>query len=489
MNETGIIVFGFRRQRALWSVLESLRRQGSLGDTHVWLDGYAHRYELHEDVQACRKLADDFPEAQWRIHNGHLGIEKMMLDGLAFMARQYDKIIVLEDDCFPTSNAIREFQAALDDVSNDQSVFSVYGNPFRLVNEGPRFSRFQGWGWATTRNKLLPVLSQLKSMFSMSERDYLDWTNEALSEQVVRRLDVTPGRDVVQVIRQQFSWDSGVALLSALLGLDHVKTRVPVVYNCGIGENSGHFHEDSQRFREPPFNMIGVSEVWQYFETELPEHYRGKTYFGLDELDRKIADYVTASKGLMVEVGANDGLNQSNSLYFERKGWKTILIEPSPSIFKRCRSNRPLADVVNAACVSSSYVGDTVRFIDVGLMSMVAGARGSLTEQRQWIERGEALQQLKSEEMTVPARTLTSLLSERNVEKVDLLSVDVEGYELEVLDGLNFSQFRPSFIVVEDSKGGEVTARICSYGYEVVAQLSERKFTRDVILRDSRQVL
>ncbi|WP_284757531.1 FkbM family methyltransferase [Agrobacterium sp. fls2-241-TYG-188a] len=487
MNETGIIVFGFRRREALWNVLESLRRQGFLANTHVWLDGHAHRHELQEDVTACRELANSFVDAQWRIHNGHLGIEKMMLDGLAFMARNYENIIVLEDDCFPTANAIREFELTLRAVSTDPTVFSVYGNPFRVDSEGARFSRFQGWGWATTRTKLLPVLSQLKSMFSMSEADYLSWVNEALDLQVIERLDVTPGRNVTDVLRQQFSWDSGIALLSAVLGLEHVKTSIPVIYNCGIGENSGHFHEDSLRFRQPPFNMIGVEEVWQYYDAELPEQYRGKTFFGLDELDRKIAAHLPAGGGLMVEVGANDGINQSNSLYFERKGWKTVLIEPSPAIFARCKKNRPLADVINAACVSSSYKGETVRFIDVGLMSMVDGARGSLAEQKQWIQRGETLQELKSTELLVPARSLSSILAERNIERVDLLSLDVEGYELEVLDGLDFSKYRPALIVVEDSKGGEVTSAICGHGYEVVVVLNERNFTRDVLLRDCRQ--
>jgi hypothetical protein len=61
MKSYGIIVFGHRRRQQLQNVLESLRRQGVLGVTHVWIDGYAHSMELREQVEACRALRQDYP--------------------------------------------------------------------------------------------------------------------------------------------------------------------------------------------------------------------------------------------------------------------------------------------------------------------------------------------------------------------------------------------------------------------------------------------
>ena len=56
----------------------------------------------------------------------------------------------------------------------------------------------------------------------------------------------------------------------------------------------------------------------------ITEQTTKRTYFGRDELDRKIARYVTESVGFFVELGANDGVTQNNSLFFERRGWRGL---------------------------------------------------------------------------------------------------------------------------------------------------------------------
>lgn len=479
-------MFGHRRKRHLRNVLESLKRQDVLAVTHVWIDGSSHASELEVLVKDCQSLKDEYPEANWRFHHGRLGIEKLMLDALSFMARQYEKIIVLEDDCFPTSDAVSVFLADLTEIENDPSIYSVYGHHFETPNEGKTFSRFQGWGWATTRLKLVPVLSQLKAMFIMSEDEYLKWTASALSSEITSKLDVTPGRDVVTVLSQQFSWDSATALLTAILGLTHLKTSKKVIYNCGIGVGSGHFKDDSDFLRNPPFNMIGVDEVWQYFNSPLSHQYRGIRHFGLNGLDDLIAQHLSQELGVMVDVGANDGINQSNSLYFERLGWQCLLIEPVGPIYEKCKLNRPLAQIVNAACVAPDYPNSEIELVDVGLMSFVDGARKSQDDKRAWIQRGEQLQQIVSRPCVAPARTLTSILEEKNLTEIDLMSIDVEGYESEVLAGLDFSRFRPKHIVIEDSGTSDLKGILESYGYEIIAVFNERQFTRDLMFFDSK---
>ena len=63
-----------------------------------------------------------------------------------------------------------------------------------------------------------------------------------------------------------------------------------------------------------------------------------KEYFGLNELDKKILNYVNSRNGYFVELGANDGITQSNTKHYELyKGWQGVLIEPSPKQFKRLK--------------------------------------------------------------------------------------------------------------------------------------------------------
>jgi hypothetical protein len=53
-------------------------------------------------------------------------------------------------------------------------------------------------------------------------------------------------------------------------------------------------------------------------------------------------------------------------------------------------------------------------------------------------------------EIEVQARTLNSILEEQDVSAIDLLSIDVEGAELEVLSGTDLEKYKPSLILLED---------------------------------------
>lgn len=60
-----------------------------------------------------------------------------------------------------------------------------------------------------------------------------------------------------------------------------------------------------------------------------------KRYIGLNELDRMILKYINYDGGFYVELGANDGITQSNTKHFEiYKNWTGILIEPNERQFK-----------------------------------------------------------------------------------------------------------------------------------------------------------
>jgi hypothetical protein len=265
MDRTGILVTGHTRPALLKNTLESLARQGALPHTHVWLDGHQGFADLIGPVYECRAIVAHFGPAGLVAYAGRVGIEKLMLDALYALADRYQRLIILEDDCFPTRSAVRVFEEDLDRIENDPFIYSVYGHHFLLPSEGAELTRFQGWGWATTAAKLRPVLEQARECFSWSEPRYLRWVEDRLTPEVRSRLEVTPGRNPVETIRSFYCWDGCTCLVTASRGLAHRKTSRRVVYNCGMGERSGHFRQES-RFRQAPFNMIEPSEVWQVWE-------------------------------------------------------------------------------------------------------------------------------------------------------------------------------------------------------------------------------
>src|SRR5262245_59004648 len=103
--------------------------------------------------------------------------------------------------------------------------------------------------------------------------------------------------------------------------------------------------------------------------------------FGLAQLDWKLRPYLDFCDGIFVEAGANDGLRQSNTLYFEKyRGWTGLLVEPVPELAERCRRNRPGCVVENCALVAEDYAAATVPMTYCNLMSVVRGGMKSSAE-------------------------------------------------------------------------------------------------------------
>jgi FkbM family methyltransferase len=152
----------------------------------------------------------------------------------------------------------------------------------------------------------------------------------------------------------------------------------------------------------------------------------------LNNLDDVIEKYLDKRNGSFIEVGANDGINQSNTYYLEvSKGWRGLLIEPIPRLYKNCKWNRPNATVENCALVSSDFEPNHVRIHDSNLMSLVQAGNELNNEESEHLKRGRVCQGLESTPVyEVKASTLSSLIDKLNkFQHVDLFSLDVEGFE------------------------------------------------------------
>ena len=80
-------------------------------------------------------------------------------------------------------------------------------------------------------------------------------------------------------------------------------------------------------------------------------------YVAANNLDKKLKKYLNYDNGYFVELGANDGINQSNTFYFEKKkNWSGILIEPYKINYLECKKNRSKKNkYFCAACVHKNY--------------------------------------------------------------------------------------------------------------------------------------
>lgn len=195
----------------------------------------------------------------------------------------------------------------------------------------------------------------------------------------------------------------------------------------------------------------------------------------LDNLDDRLAKYLSYDEGYFVEAGGNDGVAQSNTYYLEKvRKWRGVLVEPIPDLHKLCQRNRRRSKVFNNALVARDFTESSVMMQYANLMSCVDGALASEAEQKSQIELGVKWQDLSGTyTVTVPARTLTSVLDEADTPaEFDLLSLDVEGYERFVLDGLDLARYRPKFILVESRFYAAEVHSMLSGLYELVERPS-----------------
>ena len=204
------------------------------------------------------------------------------------------------------------------------------------------------------------------------------------------------------------------------------------------------------------------------------EQYKQPPYgYGAQPIDRKLQKYLNFRNGFFIELGANNGLHQSNTYYLERyKKWNGILIEPIPERYQEIPQWRKRAQTFNCACVAFDYPLSEVEMTFADLMSVVKGGMHSESEEKKHLEDAvRVINDVHLYEFKVPARTLTSILDECQVQEIDFLSLDVEGYEANVLRGLNFEKYAPRYMLIEARYREEVEA-VINHKYEFVEQIT-----------------
>jgi FkbM family methyltransferase len=162
----------------------------------------------------------------------------------------------------------------------------------------------------------------------------------------------------------------------------------------------------------------------------------------LHGMDQELERLLPRDPGLFVEAGAHDGYTQSNTYDLERfLGWRGLLVEAVPELFEKARRRRPASIVKHAALVAPE--GDRSEVVvHFGDLSSTLGApehaAGGLRN------AGRAAYSVE-----VPGRTLSGLLDEAGLGRPDLIVLDVEGYELSALRGLELDRHAPDLLVVE----------------------------------------
>jgi FkbM family methyltransferase len=155
--------------------------------------------------------------------------------------------------------------------------------------------------------------------------------------------------------------------------------------------------------------------------------------------------------GFFVEVGALDGEHFSNTYLLEQQGWNGICVEPNPDVTARLIEKRARSRCFAVACVADPAQHEATLYL-FGMVEL-----SSTTLSHEAVIRTTHKQNAKPWDgyrpVTVPARTLNSILEECEPVSIDLISIDTEWTNAETLRGFDLARWRPRVVVVEIGDG------------------------------------
>lgn len=151
-------------------------------------------------------------------------------------------------------------------------------------------------------------------------------------------------------------------------------------------------------------------------------------------------------EGYFVEVGCYNGIDCSNTIILEKFfHWTGLNIEAGKINFDKLKVNRPNIITIHSAV--SSEIKDIV-FVE-------KGGQGKIINKIDDIHNDQKIENI----IYLKTNTLQNILNEQKAPKtIHYLSIDVEGCELDVLKGIDFSEYK--FLVMQVERNGQETAMI-----------------------------
>jgi FkbM family methyltransferase len=146
-------------------------------------------------------------------------------------------------------------------------------------------------------------------------------------------------------------------------------------------------------------------------------------------------------EGFFVDIGVQDPTNDSVTRAFYDRGWHGINIEPVTGYFDKLCRERP-RDLTLQVAVGDRFGWSTLyEFPNSGLSTLV-----------EEIAFGHRARGLRDVQRRVPIVTLASVWAKFVTGEVHFLKIDVEGYERQVLSGMDLVNLRPWIILIEATR-------------------------------------
>lgn len=144
--------------------------------------------------------------------------------------------------------------------------------------------------------------------------------------------------------------------------------------------------------------------------------------------------------GFYLDVGCHHPYKISNTFQLYLKGWRGIVIDANENLIRKFQSKRKNDIAIVAAISDEEKIVSFYEFKESEVNTI----------NEQMLEEWKTKFNYKSKK-EIKTQTLTNILDNNlpKNQKIDLLTVDVEGQDFNVLKSLDFKKYRPKLIVIE----------------------------------------
>jgi FkbM family methyltransferase len=175
-------------------------------------------------------------------------------------------------------------------------------------------------------------------------------------------------------------------------------------------------------------------------------------YYGQNQEDKKVLEYFGDFVGNFLDIGSFTGIELSNVRNLALRGWRGLMVEPSPTVFPVLQEN--YKDLPNVHCLSvavGEVDGESILFYNPNCVATLVG-----TETQRWNGR-EAFNKVR-----VPVVTFNRLYRE-HPGQYQFISIDCEGLDYAVLKQIDLDRVGCRMIIIEWNSKARLKTEIVDY--------------------------
>lgn len=194
-------------------------------------------------------------------------------------------------------------------------------------------------------------------------------------------------------------------------------------------------------------------------------------------VDQVLRQYFPKQTGVFFDVGAFEPIRISNSYHFEQNGWDCYCFEANPNLIPLLKSKRK--NVYNYAISNEDKNNTSFNIVHTNYDNSDWTASYSAINLSEEYKVIFPMPPHSIEVINVPQKTLNTIIKEEIplLVNIDILSIDVEGGELNVLKGVDLEKYCPKIMVIENAINDlAINEYLLKFGYRLDRHISYNQY-------------